>query len=229
MAEFRLKGHRYRPPCCVGSEQPRRKPAPGKVTLEDAVDLLALAAPLSRPPDQLICRNAPVGHHSEDLVPASVGQLHRGERKLHLPLHSRQRLFDQPLPGSYEPILRAVLGVPYLFGYEVHISPLLTRVHTMLPNLAVQRLPVLLGDLGHRSADSAVTSTPTANSITPNRSSLPSAQYRSAGTPPQTAASPFPPPQADGPALQSTLATGWPAGTLPSRNSECTIWSASDQ
>ena len=59
-----------------------------------------------------MCRNAPVGHHSEDLVPASVGQLHRGERKLHLFLHSRQRLFDQPLPGSYEPILRAVLGVP---------------------------------------------------------------------------------------------------------------------
>ena len=87
-----------------------------------------------RPPDQLICRNAPVGHHAEDLVPASVGQLHSGERKLHLPLHSRQRLFDQPLPGSYEPILRAVLGVPYPVGHEVHISPLLTPwSHTMLP------------------------------------------------------------------------------------------------
>ena len=134
-------------------EQPRRQPAPSQVTLQNAVDLLALAAPLSRPPDQLICRNAPVGHHAEDLVPASVGQLHRGERKLHLPLHSRQRLFDQSLPGSYEPILRAVLGVPYPVGHEVHISPLLTRVHTMLPNLAVQRLPVLLGDLGHRTAD----------------------------------------------------------------------------
>ena len=78
-------------------EQPRRQPAPSQVTLQNAVDLLALAAPLSRPPDQLICRNAPVGHHAEDLVPASVGQLHRREWKLHLPLHSRQRLFDRPL------------------------------------------------------------------------------------------------------------------------------------
>ena len=134
---------------------PRTAPTaagPQPSPLQNAVDLLALTAPLSRPPDQLICRNAPVGHHSEDLVPASVGQLHRGERELHLSLHSRQRLFDQPLPGSYEPILRAVLGVPYPVGHEVHISPLLTRVHTMLPNLAVQHLPVLLGDLGQHSA-----------------------------------------------------------------------------
>ena len=79
--------------------------------------------------------------------PCTSLQLHRGEWKLHLPLHSRQRLFDQPLPGSYEPILRAVLGVPYPSSHQP------TVVHTMLPNLAVQRLPVLLGDLGHRTAE----------------------------------------------------------------------------
>ena len=171
----------------------------------------ALAAPLSRPPDQLISRKGPVGHHSEDLVPASVGQLHRGERKLHLPLHCWQRLFDQPLPGSYEPILRAGLGVPYPVGHEVHLSPLLTRVHTMLPNLAVQRLPVLLGDLGHRTAELR-------RHVNPHRkldhpeplvSTLRAVpQQLPAGNPPYpTSASPFPPRQADGPALQSTLAT----------------------
>ena len=176
---------------------------PAKVTLQNAVDLLALAASLSRPPDQLIPRNAPVGHHSEDLVPASVGQLHRGERELHLSLHSRQRLpRSRPLPGSYEPILRAVLGVPYPFGYEVHISPLLTRVHTMLPNLAVQRLPVLLGDLGHRSAELC-------RHVNPNRElDHPEALVSTLRAVPQQlplvprrvrpAASPFPPPQADG-------------------------------
>ena len=36
--------HRYGPPCSVGSEQPRREPAHCKVTLENAMDLLALAA-----------------------------------------------------------------------------------------------------------------------------------------------------------------------------------------
>ena len=175
---------------------PRTAPTaagPRQVTLQNAVDLLAARL------DHQINSSAAMPHHAE-AVPASVGQLHRGEWKLHLPLHSRQRLFDQPLPGSYEPILRAVLGVPYPVGHEVHISPLLTRVHTMLPNLAVQRLPVLLG-ASDPQRNSVVTSTPTANSITPNRSSPPSAHAATpAGTPPYpTSASPSPPPQADGP------------------------------
>ena len=62
-------------------------------------------------------------------------------------------LFDQPLPGSQEPVLRAVPGVAYPVGYEVHLSPLLTRVHTVLTHLAVQRLPLLFGYLRHRAAE----------------------------------------------------------------------------
>ena len=61
---FRLLTHaasvefsRHRPPCCVGTEQPRRKPAPVQVILDNAVDLLALATSMPRPPDQLISRN----------------------------------------------------------------------------------------------------------------------------------------------------------------------------
>ena len=108
----------------------------------------------------------PVGHHSEDLVPASVGQLHRGERKLHLPLHSRQRLFDQPLPGSYEPILRAVLGVPYPVGHEVHLSPLLACPHD-----APQPCGTASASCSATS-DTAATPPSRRASITPNRSSL---------------------------------------------------------
>ncbi len=158
---------------------------------------------------------------------AASGQLHRGEWKLHLPLHSRQRLFDQPLPGSYA--VRAVLGVPYPVRHEVHISPLLTRVHTMLPN-AVQRLPVLLGDLGHRTAELRRHATPTANSITPAR--LHSAQYRSNSRwyPAVSDLSiTFSTPAGDGPALQSTLATAVARRYVAVPKLRMPINSASDQ
>ena len=150
---------------------PRRKPAPGQVTLEDAVDLLALATSCL---DHQINSSAAMLTTPKTLY--QVGQLHRGERKLHLLPHSRQRLFDQPLPGSDEPILRAVLGVAYPFGY--HLSPLLTRVHTMLPNLgtasaSLARRPLtpLGGTLPSRQ--------PQPRTRSPRSSSLPSAQYRS--------------------------------------------------
>ena len=98
-------------------------------------------------PDQLISRKGPVGHQSETLYQPRWTAPSPGKGSSMMPLHCWQRLFDQPLPGSYEPILRAGLGVasnyPDNFGHEVHLSPLLTRVHTMLPNLAAQRLPVL--------------------------------------------------------------------------------------
>ena len=132
-----------------------RRPRP--VTLQNAVDLLALAAPLSRPPG----RNAPVGHHAPlyhllDLIE---------EAPLLLP---GRGCSIKPLPGSYEP--RAVLGVPYPVGHEVHIN--CPGVHTMLPNLAVHSL---LGDLGHRTAELG-------RSITPNRFST-LRQYRSNSRP----------------------------------------------
>ena len=71
--------HRYGPPCSVGSEQPRGEPASRQVTLQDTMGLLALTTPLPGPPDQLIPRKGPVGHHSKDLVPSPVGEPHRGE------------------------------------------------------------------------------------------------------------------------------------------------------
>ena len=60
VAPYGVEGqHRYGPPCCVGPKQPRRKPASGQIILQNAVDLLPFAAPLPRPPDQLIARESP--------------------------------------------------------------------------------------------------------------------------------------------------------------------------
>ena len=105
----------------VGSEQPRREPAPCKVTL--------------------------------DLARLGLNAKHV--------LYCRQRLFDQPLPG----------GEPVLSGLSswVRSSPPPTR--PVSPARLVQHVPVFLGNLGLSRHVNA--------SITPNLSSLPSAQYRS--------------------------------------------------
>ena len=116
MAEFKLKGYRR----CVGSEQPRRKPA---AKLEDAVDLL-------------------VFFDGRFQVTSKRPSWRRGLR-------------DEPLTR---------LQFTQLTADPVHRTLLCESCSAT-------------SDTARRN--SAVTSTPTANSITPNRSSLPSAQYRS--------------------------------------------------
>ena len=90
-----------------------------------------------------------------------------------------QRLFDQPLPGGHEPVLRAVLGVAYPVGYEVHLRPLLTRLDPVGARL-VQHVPVFLRQPRTPHGGTQPSRQPLPQtSITPNLSSLPSAQYRS--------------------------------------------------
>ena len=83
---------------------------PAKVTLQNAVDLLALAAPCL---DHQINSSAAmlrlVTTPKHRACTSLCWTVHGGERKLDLPLHSRQRLFgiNRSL-RSYQPILRAV-------------------------------------------------------------------------------------------------------------------------
>ena len=170
---------RYGPPCGVGPEQPRIRPPESLFrTLWTSSPL----APLSRPPDQLICRNAPVGHHAEN-QPCWTAPSRGGSSICGRGCSINRSLVD-------EPILRAVLGVPIQLG---------TKPADPCPHDApqsVQRLPVLLGDLGHRTAElRRHVQSPRTARLYPPRSTA----ATPAGTPPYpTSASPSPPPQADG-------------------------------
>ena len=101
--------HRCGPPCGVGSEQPRREPASGQATLQNAMDLLALPASLPRPPDQLVPSKDSVGHHPKDLVPSPVGQPHRWEGQLQLSLQPHLGCSEQSASGWAE-LTGVVLG-----------------------------------------------------------------------------------------------------------------------
>ena len=119
-------------------------------------------------------------------------------------------LFDQPLPDSDEPILGAVLRVPYPVGHEVHLSPLLTRIDHMLAHLPVQRPPLVFSNLGHRTAKlhGHVNPYRKLDHPKPLVSPLGAVPATPADIPPcQTSASPSPPPQAVAPALRSARAT----------------------
>ena len=114
--------HRHRPPCCVGTEQPRRKPAPGQVILDNAGDLLPLPHLLPRPPDQLIW-TAMLRLVTSLQTPYAdpCGQLHGEQRATdHLPLHPRQRLRSTAPWPSYatgtqgSPRLWQAVGYPQL-------------------------------------------------------------------------------------------------------------------
>ena len=115
-----------------------------------------------------------------DLVPGSAGQPHHGEGQFQLQFHSRQRLFAQRLPDSDEPVFRVLLAVGYPVWYEVHLRPLLTCLDPGGAQSAVAGACQSCSATSDTARlNSGVTLSPTANSITPKRSSLPSAQYRS--------------------------------------------------
>ena len=119
------------------------------------------------------------GHHAEDLVPASVGQLHRGEWKLHLP----------SIPGRGCSINRSLVAMNRYSGCSWSaLSSWARSSHQPTadpcPHDAPQPCGTASASLARRprtphGGTPSSRPTPTANSITPNRSSPPSAQYRS--------------------------------------------------
>ena len=143
---------------CVGSEQPRRKPAPGQVTLEDAVDLLALAT---------FCLD-----RSTHLPQCS------GWSPLRRPCTSlcwvagNGSSICSPIPGRINRVANRYSGLflEWSFGYEVHLSPLLTR-HDAVQRLSLARRPLtpLGGTLPSRQPQPRTRSPRTARLYPPRR------------------------------------------------------------
>ena len=102
------------------------------------------------PPDQIIPWKVSVGHHSEDLVPDFVPQLHGGKGQLQLLYHSSQGCLPQGLSDSKEAVVRALLAVAYPIGHEAYLGPLLVRVHLVLAHLPLQDMPLFFSHLRYR-------------------------------------------------------------------------------
>ena len=141
--------------------------------------LLALAATLPVPSDQLLPSNGTVGHYFRHLVPAFPLYIDESGRSVRLDLHAWQRWSTHRLPDGQEPVVRVLLAVSRPAGYELHLSPLLLRSIRGPFRPTPQIAPLPSGVSATAFLNSGVTITPTANSISSKRSSWPFARYLS--------------------------------------------------
>ena len=116
---------RQGPPGCIGAEQAGRQLPAGEVALYHRMDLLALAAALAQPPDDLIAGILFVGHDAEQLAGPLAGERLCGERQVG---RVTQRQLAQRLADCQEPVIRPVAAVASPVRHVADLGPFLVRL-----------------------------------------------------------------------------------------------------
>src|SRR5271165_1675004 len=139
-----------RPPGRVGAEQSRWQLSAGEIGLHHRVHFLALAAPLTQPPDDLIGRVLPVGHDTEQFVNALLTKRLRREWQVRL---IAQCQLTQWFTDRQKPVIRPLPAVPGPGWHIADLGILLTRLLGLAVHRADQRLPFALRGGQHRRAE----------------------------------------------------------------------------